>query len=192
MTVKSDDVQDVKPSNGVNLLEEGKQYWLNLSGYYMYDVSRACWENEMSNMLVSEMLGLKNREEVEKVLSEKAKIPFYNFTYYTSNGNEHLFNSDKNTEEAKAALNGVLDFVIGGIAQKWMEEDEELSYEEAIEGATASVDFIVTVLLGKRLDEAKSMLYDFLDSAYHNYYGTDHTPVPDDSITLQLLKTGLP
>ena len=188
MTARSGYVQDVMPSNGVNLIEEGKRYWLNLSGYYMYEASRVCWENDIAKMLVSEMLGLQSREEVEKFLSERAKIPFYNFTYYTSNGNEHLFDPDKNSEEAKTALEGILDFVIDGIAQKWMEEDEELSYEEAMEGATESVNFLVTMLLGKGLDDAKAMLYDFLDSAYHNYYGTDHTPVPDDCITLQLSK----
>lgn len=176
------------PSNGVNLIEEGKRYWLNLSGYYMYEASRVCWENDIAKMLVSEMLGLQSREEVEKFLSERVKIPFYNFTYYTSNGNEHLFDPDKNSKEAKEAIDGVLDYVIDGIARKWMEEDEELSYEEAVEGATETVDFMVTMLLGKRLDDAKAMLYDFLDSAYHNYYGTDHTPVPDDFVTLQLSK----
>lgn len=134
------------------------------------------------------MLGLNSREEVENILSERIKIPFYNFTYYTSNGNEHLFDPDKNTEEAKAALDDIVNFVIDGIARKWMEDDEELSYEEAVEGAQASMDFVMTALLGKGLDDAKSMLYDFLDSAYHNYYGIDRTPVPDDSITLQLSK----
>lgn len=188
MTVNSGYVQDITPSNGVNLREEGKKYWVKLSQYYMYEASRVCWENEMAKMLVSEMLGLGSREEVEAVLTAKAKIPFYNFTYFTSNGNEHLFSPDENSEEAKAALDGIVDYVIDGIARKWMEDDDELSYEEAIEAATASVDFVVYVLLGMSLDDAKSMLYDFLDSAYHNYYGTNHTPVPDDSITIQLSK----
>lgn len=188
MTVQSGDMQDVKPSNGVNLIEEGKKYWLGLSEYYVYEASRVCWENTISRMLFSEMLGLNSREEVENILSERIKIPFYNFTYYTSNGNEHLYNPDRNSEEAKAALDDIVNFVIDGIARKWMEEDEELSYEEAVEGAQASMDFVMTALLGKGLDDAKSMLYDFLDSAYHNYYGIDRTPVPDDSITLQLSK----
>ena len=188
MTVQSGHVQDVVPSNGVNLKEEGKQYWLKLSEYYMYEASIACWENEIARMLFSEMLGLHSREEVEKVLNEKVKYPFYNFTYYTSNGNEHLYNPDRNSEEAKAALDDIVNFVIDGIARKWMEDDEELSYEEAVEGAQASMDFVMTALLGKGLDDAKLMLYDFLDSAYHNYYGIDRTPVPDDSITLQLSK----
>ena len=188
MTVQSGDMQDVKPSNGVNLIEEGKKYWLGLSEYYVYEASRVCWENTIGRMMLSEMLGLHSREEVENILRERIKIPFYNFTYYTSNGNEHLFDPDKNTEEAKAALDDIVNFVIDRIVRKWMEEDEELSYEEAVEGAQASMDFVITVLLGKGLDDAKSMLYDFLDSAYHNYYGIDRTPVPDDSITLQLSK----
>ena len=188
MTTRSGYVQDVMPSNGVNLREEGKQYWFKLSEYYMYEASRVCWESDIAKMLFSEMLGIGSREELEKVLGEKVKIPFYNFTYYTSNGNEHLFNPDRNSEEAKAALDDVVNFVIDGVARKWMEDDEELSYEEAVEGAKASLDFILTALLGKGLDDARLMLYDFLDSAYHNYYGTDHTPVPDDSMTLQLSK----
>lgn len=188
MTVQSGNVQDVKPSTGVNLAEEGKRYWLKLSEHYMYEASRVCWENKIANMLVSRMLGLGSREEVEEFLSERAKIPFYHFTYYTSNGNEHLFNPDGNSKEARAALDGILDFVIGGIAQTLMKEDDELSYEEAIEKAKASVELIVAALLGMGLDDARSMLYEFFDSAYHNYYGTDHTPVPDDCITLQLSK----
>ena len=188
MTIQSGDVQDAKPSNGVNLVEEGKQYWFKLSEYYMYEASRVCWENEIANMLVSEVLDLNSREEVEEVLNERAKIPFYKFTYYTSNGNEHLFDPNKNFEEAKVAVDGILEFVIDGIARKYMEDDDELSYEEAVENATASVDFIVTALLGMGLDSAKAMLYELLDSAYNNYYGTDFTPVPDDFITLQLSK----
>ena len=188
MTVRSGYVQDVMPSNGVNLREEGKQYWLKLSEYYMYEASRVCWENEIAKSLFSEMLGLHSREELENVLSERVKIPFYKFTYYTSNGNEHLYTPEKNSNEAKAALDGVVNFVIDGIARKWMEDDEELSYEEAVVGANATVDFILTVILGKGLNDARMMLYDFLDSAYHNYYGTNHTPIPDDSITLQLSK----
>ena len=69
-----------------------------------------------------------------------------------------------------------------------MDEDEELSYEEAYEGATETVSFVVYGLLGKELDDAKSMMRDFFDSAYHNYYGENRTPVPDDTITLQLSK----
>ena len=188
MTMNSAYVQDVVPSNGVNLREEGKQYWLKLAGFYMYEASRVCWENEIARMLFSEMLGLNSREEVEEVLSKKVKIPFYHFTYYTSNGNEHLFNPDKNYEEAKVALDDLLDYIIDGIARKWMDEDEELSYEEAYEGATETVSFVVYGLLGKELDDAKSMMRDFFDSAYHNYYGENRTPVPDDTITLQLSK----
>lgn len=188
MTVQSDDVQDVKPSNGVNLIEEGKQYWLKLSEYYMYKVSKVCWENEIANMLVSEILDMHSREEVEAFFSERAKIPFYKFTYYTSNGNEHLFDPYKNFEEAKAAVDGLLEFVIGRIAQKYMEEDDELSYEEAVENATTFVNFIAATMLGMGLDSAKAMIYEFLDSAYNNYYGTDFTPVPDDFVTLQLSK----
>ena len=188
LTIQSGNVQDVKPSNGVNLIEEGKQYWLKLSEYYMYEASRECWENEIAKKLLSDMLGLSSREEVEKVLCERVKIPFYNFTYYTSNGNEHLFYPDKNYDEAKAALDGLVDFIIGGIAQKWIDKDEELSYEDAYAGVTGIVNYIVLGLLGKDLNEVKSMLYEFLDSAYHNYYGTSHTPVPDDSITLPLSK----
>ncbi len=188
MTTRSGYMQDVMPSNGVNLREEGKKYWFKLSEFYMYEASRVCWENEIAKMLFSEMLGLHSREDVEKLLGEKVKVPFYHFTYYTSNGNEHLYNPDRNFEEGKAALDDVVELVIDGIARKLMEDDEELSYEEAFEEAKASVDFVVTALLGKGLDDVKSMLYDFLSSAYHNYYGTDRTPVPDDSITLQLSK----
>ena len=107
---------------------------------------------------------------------------------YKINGNEHLYNPDRNFEEGKASLDDVVELVIDGIARKLMEDDEELSYEKAFEEAKASVDFVLTSLLGKGLDDVKSMLYDFLSSAYHNYYGTDRTPVPDDSITLQLSK----
>ncbi len=188
MTVHSGDVQDVKPSNGVNLIEEGKKYWFNLSGYYMYEVSRACWENGIAQMLVSDMLGLQSREEVEKILNEKAKTPFYDFLYYTSNGNEHLFTPKKNAKRAKAALDDILAFVIEKIAERRMEDDDGLKRKEAVKGATESVDLAVDLLLGMGLDDTKSMLYDLFDSAYHNYYGADHTPVPDDSITLQLSK----
>ncbi len=188
MTVQSGDVQDVKPSNGVNLIEEGKQYWLKLSEYYMYKVSKVCWENEIANMLVSEILDIHSREEVEAFFSERAKIPFYKFAYYTSNGNEHLFDPYNNFEEAKAAVDGLLESVIDGIAQKYMEEDYELSYEEAVENATELVDFIATKLLKMGLDSAKAMLYELMDSAYNNYYGADFTPVPDDFVTLQLSK----
>lgn len=154
----------------------------------MYEAPRVCWENEIANMLVSEVLDLNSREEVEEVLSERAKIPFYKFTYYTSNGNEHLFDPYKNFEEAKAAVDGLLEFVIDRIAQKYMEEDDELSYEEAVENATTFVNFIAATMLGMGLDSAKAMIYEFLDSAYNNYYGTDFTPVPDDFVTLQLSK----
>ena len=188
MTIQSGDVQDFKPSNGINLVEEGKRYWLKLSEYYMYEASRVCWENEFAKMLISDILGLGSREELENFLSAKAKIPFYNFTYYTSNGNEHLSNPDMNFKEAKAATDDILDFVIGRIAQNLMEKDDEMSYEEAMEKATASMDLIAAVLLRVRLDVAKSMIYDFLNSAYYNYYGTDPTPVPDDFMTLQLSK----
>ncbi len=188
MTIQSGDVQDVKPSNGVNLIEEGKQYWLKLSEYYMYKVSKVCWENEIANMLVSEILDMHSREEVEEFFSERAKIPFYKFAYYTSNGNEHLFDPYNNFEEAKAAVDGILESVIDGIARKYMEEDYELSYEEAVENATELVDFIATKLLGMGLDNAKAMLYELMDSAYNNYYGADFTPVPDDFVTLQLSK----
>ncbi len=187
MKVESGNVQDARPSNGVNLVEEGKQYWLKLSDYYMYEASNACWENDMSKTLFSDMLGMQSREEVENFLSERFKIPFYKFTYYTSNGNEHLFSPDENSEEARAAFDDVLNFIIDGIAQKWVEEDG-MSYEEAVEQATWAADFIMTILLKKGLNGTKSMLYDFLDSAYYNYYGTDHTPVPDDSVTLKLSK----
>ena len=186
MTVQSGNMQDVKPSNGVNLIEEGKRYWLGLSDYYIYEASRMCWENEVAQMLVSEMLGLQSREEVEKVLSERARIPFYNFTYYTSNGNEQLFHPKKNSKEAKAALDSILDFAIDKTARKMMEEKDGLSYKEAVKGATESVDLVVALLLKMGLDDAKAMLYEVFDSACHNYYGTDHTPIPDDSTTLQL------
>ncbi|MCQ2153572.1 MAG: metallophosphoesterase [Bacteroidales bacterium] len=186
MTVRSGYMQDVMPSNGVNLREEGKRYWFRLSEFYMYEASRVCWDNEIARVLFSDVLDLGSREELEEVLSEKAGIPFYKFTYYTSNGNEHLYDPDKNSEEARAALDSVVDYVLDGIAQKWMEEDEELEYDEAVEGAKASVDVLLTALLGMGLDDAREMLYDFLDSAFHNYYGKDRTPVPDDCLTLQL------
>lgn len=188
MTTRSGYMQNVMPSNGVNLREEGKKYWFKLSEFYMYEASRVCWENEIIRSVLSSMLGLQSREDVEKLLGEKVKVPFYHFTYYTSNGNEHLYNPDRNFEEGKAALDDVVELVIDGIARKLMEDDEELSYEEAFEEAKSTVDSILLRLLGKGLDDVKSMLYDFLNSAYHNYYGTDRTPVPDDSITLQLSK----
>lgn len=43
---------------------------------------------------------------------------------------------------------------------------------------------IFAATLGRGLDDARAKMYDFLDSAYNNYYGADHTPIPDDSITL--------
>ena len=186
MTVQSGDVQDVKPSNGVNLIEEGKKYWMDLSGFYMYEASRVCWGNEIARGLFFEILGVQSREDLEKFFSERAKIPFYNFTYYTSNGNEHLDNPDKNVKEATDALDGIVNFVIDRIALNFMKGDEKLSYEDAVEEATATVNFMVTMFLGKGLDEARAMLYDFMRSAYYNYYGTDPTPVPDDSVTLLL------
>ena len=186
MTIQSGDVQDLTPSSGVDLREEGRKCWLDLSEYYMQEAAKVCWENETANSLITGMLGLKSLEEVEDVISSRFKVPFYNFTCFTSNGNEHLFDPDKNSEEAKAAVDGILDYVIDGMARKLMESNPGLSYELATGGAKASISVIATMVLGMSLDDTKAMIFDFLDSAYYNYYGTDHTPVPDDALTLQL------
>ena len=190
LTLQSGHVQDCRPSNGVNLREEGKRYWQKLSEYYMYEASRTCWENELASEseIFTEQLGFNSRQELEDFFSERLKTPFYDFTYFTSNGNEHLFSPGVYAQEAEAAFEGVIEFVTNKFMDWFLADEESLTEEEAREEALGVIDFFLTFLLEMDLDELRTTAYDFFDSAYHNYYGADHTPVPDDAVTIQLTK----
>lgn len=184
LDIHSANVQEFRPSNGVNLIEQGKRYWQDLSAFYMNSAAKKCWENEIATTFLSE-LGFDGPEDIEAFLAEKAQATFYNFLYYTSNGNEHLYSPSWNVKDAMSSLNDIIESIIQRLVDNFMEQGD--SEEEAMEEALGVIALIEEVF-GISLEEARATAQEFFYSAYHNYYGADRTVVPDDAVTIRLNK----
>lgn len=163
MRLWTSDVLDCKPATGVELLQEGKRYWMDLAGYYMHEAARTAWEY---GSLFMPLLGFNSKEELQKFLEDNCKDVFYNFTLLTSNGNEHLFSPKKNVDEAMTAIDNLL---------KYLEDRHSKSL----------VEIILKLFVGISFDDLRGTMYDFFNSAYFNYLG-DSPVMPDDSVTITL------
>ena len=163
MRLWSSDVKDCRPAGGVDLRKEGDRYWMELSGFYMYEASRVVWESAEG---IVKILGFKTREELQAFFDARFKNVFYTFLTRTSDGNEHLVSPKKNLGEAMDAVDGLIEYI-----------DEKLD--------KSLVNFILRLVLGVSLDDVRTVMCDFFSSAYFNYLGNGPV-MPDDSIVIPL------
>lgn len=184
LNIRSTDVQEFQPSNGVDIIEQGKSYWQSQTSFYINYAAKKCWENPFASVIL-EGIGFADQTDVEAFLTEKIHEPFYKFLYYTSNGNEHFYSPSENVEEAMSALDDVIEIVTQKLYDVYIEQGA--TEEEAHEDVLGFIS-LVEELLGMSMDELRAKALDFFSSAYNNYYGTDLTPVPDDAVTIHLTR----
>lgn len=162
MKLWTSDVKDCKPSDGVDLREEGARYWLDLSDYYMSVAADKVWEY---GALLMPALGIYSRDDLKAFLDENFKNVFFTFTLRTSDGNEHLVSPKQDYDQAMAAIDGFLNYL-------------DKRHCKNI------VDVLVNLILGFGIDDVRGTMSDFFSSAYFNYLG-DGPVMPDDCITIQ-------
>lgn len=163
MKLWTSDVKDCKPSTGVNLREEGTQYWLDLSDYYMSVAADQVWKY---GALLLPALGIRSRDELKTFLDDNFKNVFFTFTLRTSDGNEHLVSPKQDYDQAMAAIDGFLNYL-----------DER--------HCKNIVDWLINLISGLSINDIRSTMSDFFKSAYFNYLGNGPV-MPDDCMTITL------
>lgn len=163
MILTTSDLKDTQTAGGVNLRTEGDRYWMDLSKFYMFEAARVAWKNAG---LLLPLIGFKSQEELQAFLDTRFVSVFYTFLTRTSDGDEHLVTPQENTEQAMAAVDGLIEYL-----------DEQVSKDV--------IDTVLQILFRIDLDDIRQTFNEFFSSAYYNYLGSGPI-MPDSEIVVNL------
>lgn len=164
MTIVTKDLKDCPVPGCADLPAEGDRYWHDLSAYYMKTAADTAWDT--AGFVLKILLGFKDKDALHAFLSQHFEDVFYTFLTCTSDGNEHLGPSQENYDNARKALDELLDFF----------DEKKL---------TIPLNIVSLLIFQKSMDEFHNDLDNFFRSAYFNYLGNDIV-LPDDAAQIQL------